>query len=336
MKILLASSERFAGCVIHCLTRLGHEVSGVVSPAKGIYHRQYRGPRFWYYDLRGWDILDSCRSRNIEFRVSRQLDEGAITAFIKNKKPDLLLLFGWPTMVTPQTLALFPYGGMNIHPSLLPKLRGPDPLFTIVDQGHAGFGISFHKVVAELDAGPIHYQIPLQCKSKDTYDDLYFKLLRGIVANLATALDNLVDKPAGNPQVGEPSSIKSFEKKDRILDPTWPLEDLARRVRACYSHHPCITAFGGKLITFSNIKVLKAQPIHKQARAVQSRGPFSVVVNLQGRCVRLSGARIPDKPWWWVAPWLYTLCRPGSLLATAAEVHQIQAALRRKRKSLKH
>lgn len=49
-------------------------------------------------------------------------------------------------------------GGLNIHPSLLPAYRGPEPLFWIYRNGEKTTGVTVHQVVDQLDAGPIVQQ----------------------------------------------------------------------------------------------------------------------------------------------------------------------------------
>ncbi len=318
MKIILASSERFSGCIIDTLRRHGHEVAGVVSPSKGIYDRQFRSPRFLLFRWRGWDILEACRKWAIDFRVSRHLEDGAVSAFIKSKRPDLLILFGWPVMVKPETLTLFPRGGMNIHPSLLPKLRGADPLFDIVDLCLDVFGITFHKLVDQLDAGPVFLQEPLRFNRRDTYDDLYSRLLDGIVRYLPPALDHLSRNPHGFPQKGEPSFVRKFKRSLRVLDPREDLEQVRQRTRACFSHHSRLTSCNGHLIHFSKCEPLyEFEPKYGEPAAIQKVDLFSLVVKLDRLCVRLGGVRFHDKPWWTTPFYLMKRCPPGAHLASS-------------------
>lgn len=47
------------------------------------------------------------------------------------------------------------YGGLNLHPSLLPELRGPDPLFWTLREGTGRSAITLHRLTSRFDAGPI-------------------------------------------------------------------------------------------------------------------------------------------------------------------------------------
>ncbi len=49
-------------------------------------------------------------------------------AAVEALRPDILLSFAYRKIFGPKFLALFPSGGLNVHPSLLPRWRGPSPI----------------------------------------------------------------------------------------------------------------------------------------------------------------------------------------------------------------
>gem|GEM_PF-126551 len=77
------------------------------------------------------------------------------------------VLAGYGKMIPQGVLDFFePFGIMNIHPSLLPKYRGPSPIETAIANGDRTFGVTIIKLVAGMDAGPIYAQI-----ENDGYDE---------------------------------------------------------------------------------------------------------------------------------------------------------------------
>lgn len=330
MKVLLASAERFSGCIVAALERGGHEVVAVASPQRGIHQRGIRGAGDWYGRLRGWDIHQSCRKRGIEQRVSRRLEDGAMTALIKRAKPELLIVFGWPARIPEGTLALFPLGGMNIHPSQLPKLRGADPLFSLVDQKIDAFGITFHKLVADLDAGPIFLTIPLRFGPDDSYSRLYLRLLKELSIHLPRALAATSKHPEGTPQRGEATNATRFRQRMRVLDPEEDLVRIRRRTLACYSHHSRLTSRDGKLIHFSVCTPVAGFGSRFPGNGViQKTGITSIVVGFSNRFARLSGIRIEGFPLWLTPFLLSGYCAPGSRLGSARATHELMRKKRR-------
>ena len=69
------------------------------------------------------------------------------------------VLASFGVIIKQDILDLFePEGILNIHPSLLPKYRGPSPIESAILNGDTKFGVSVMKLVAAMDAGPIYHQ----------------------------------------------------------------------------------------------------------------------------------------------------------------------------------
>ncbi len=70
-------------------------------------------------------------------------------------RPDLVAVSCFPSRFPPELLALPPLGCLNLHPSLLPANRGPDPLFWTFREGFERTGVTVHLMDGGLDSGPI-------------------------------------------------------------------------------------------------------------------------------------------------------------------------------------
>jgi methionyl-tRNA formyltransferase len=74
---------------------------------------------------------------------------------------DLLICFGYGRLIPQTVLELFPNGGLNLHPALLPHYRGPHPIHRLViDQMHETHGgMTLHKMTSGFDEGDILAQV---------------------------------------------------------------------------------------------------------------------------------------------------------------------------------
>lgn len=93
-------------------------------------------------------------------RVPRPRPEGA--AAIARARPDLIVTACFPWRLPPAVLSLPPLGCLNIHPSLLPRGRGPEPVFWTFRRGERVSGVTVHLMDAGLDTGPILAQEPVE------------------------------------------------------------------------------------------------------------------------------------------------------------------------------
>lgn len=73
-------------------------------------------------------------------------------------QPDVLAVACYPTRIPSRTTALARLGALNVHPSLLPEGRGPDPLFWTLRRGDGRTGVTVHALGGRFDAGPIYAQ----------------------------------------------------------------------------------------------------------------------------------------------------------------------------------
>ncbi|MCL2443297.1 MAG: methionyl-tRNA formyltransferase [Treponema sp.] len=99
--------------------------------------------------------------------AERLLDKAAFSVFKPDKlgssarehidslKPDLLVSFAYGKLFGPKFLSLFPLGGINIHPSLLPKYRGPSPIQSAIINRDTITGITMQTLANEMDCGDI-------------------------------------------------------------------------------------------------------------------------------------------------------------------------------------
>ncbi len=79
-------------------------------------------------------------------------------------QPELLVSVAYGRIFGPRFLELFERGGVNVHPSLLPRHRGPSPIQAAILAGDTRTGVTVQLVAREVDAGDIlaQEQIPLQ------------------------------------------------------------------------------------------------------------------------------------------------------------------------------
>ncbi|MBB5692174.1 formyltransferase family protein [Muricoccus pecuniae] len=84
-------------------------------------------------------------------------------AALRAARPDLIVTFHFDAILSAETLALAPMGGINIHPSLLPRHRGPVPTFWAGMESVPSHGVTVHRLAPRIDAGAILAQraIPL-------------------------------------------------------------------------------------------------------------------------------------------------------------------------------
>lgn len=112
---------------------------------------------------RPWRLSALCAERGI--RTLRLTAEVEMQAVLRETRTDLLVSFHLDRILGPAVLAAPARGGINVHPSLLPRHRGPVPAFHGLAEGATG--VSVHALAPQIDAGGIWAQqdVPLPAGS---------------------------------------------------------------------------------------------------------------------------------------------------------------------------
>jgi methionyl-tRNA formyltransferase len=136
---------------------------------------------------------------------------------------------------------------LNVHPSLLPRWRGAAPVERAILAGDPETGVTIHRTVSELDAGPKAAQRAFPIGSADDAGAVYahaaavaVELLDGVLAG----------EPRFTPQPGEGVTYaEKITPADRVLDLGRPASELVRQVRALSPHIGARAELDGRTVT---------------------------------------------------------------------------------------
>jgi methionyl-tRNA formyltransferase len=122
---------------------------------------------------------------------------------------------------------------LNVHPSLLPRWRGAAPVERALMAGDAQTGVTIHRTIKELDAGPIAAQEAFGVGEEDDAGVVYARAAE-VAARL---LGDVLPKPQFTPQPDEGATYAAkITPADRELDLTRPAQELVNQVRALSPH----------------------------------------------------------------------------------------------------
>jgi methionyl-tRNA formyltransferase len=133
---------------------------------------------------------------------------------------------------------------LNVHPSLLPRWRGAAPIERAILAGDAETGVTIHRTVEALDAGPVAAQEGFALDDLDA-GEVYAKSAE-VAARL---LDEVLDDPHFEPQPDDGATYADkITAPDRELDLDDPVDAL-RRVRALSPHIGAWATLHGRRVT---------------------------------------------------------------------------------------
>ena len=182
---------------------------------------------------------------------------------------DALVCFAYGKIFGPKFLSLFKAGGVNVHPSLLPKYRGATPVPAAILNCDGQTGVTVQTLALGMDEGEILAQEVIALDGTETTDSLLDKSAQIAAALLQSLLDKAAQNPGaeilkkGKAQEGEPSYTKTISKEDALINWNDSAKNIAAAVRAYTSEPGSWTRIGGE--GGETLKILKAAPLSLEA-----------------------------------------------------------------------
>jgi methionyl-tRNA formyltransferase len=156
----------------------------------------------------------------------------SLAPLLASVQPDLVICMGFPWKIPPDALAVPRLGWLNGHPSLLPRHRGPIPVAWAIREGDDEMGLTFHRMDAALDTGPIFSQVRLPFGELEPPDVFYARMGQLVGEALAEALERLGAGEEGTAQEDGGGYESFFTEDDAWLDLSRPAAEVHRLVWA--------------------------------------------------------------------------------------------------------
>lgn len=195
----LLASPRVEFAAILLSTRVFHPGYGLLRGAWEHYRRS--GLAYALYLARA--VAPRLRAHGVPVLRSRNINRDR--ALIERLSPDLLLSAFFNHIIGEPVAAAARYGAVNIHPSMLPSLKGVDPVFHARLRGSSSLGVSLHRVTPALDGGNVFAQKELPLLPRESILDATVRLYGEGAGLLLGSLDAIGAGAPGTPQAGDGS-----------------------------------------------------------------------------------------------------------------------------------
>ena len=96
-----------------------------------------------------------CRSLGVPVLDIHDVNGPAVREALAETTADLILTYHFDQILDAATIAATPLGGINVHPALLPRHRGPVPTIHALADGDRAFGVTVHRLAPTIDAGAV-------------------------------------------------------------------------------------------------------------------------------------------------------------------------------------
>ena len=208
--------------------------------------------------------------------------------------PDIVFVSSWGEKFKPETYKIPKIGTINLHPSLLPKYRGPNPYFQAIRHGEKETGLTFHLMDSSFDTGAILQQTIVPINEYETGESLRDKCsvyAREEVQKLLNNLDNgFITTVEQSPKYA--TYFHQLTLEDSILSfSTETSDQIDRRIRGLIPWMKCTIPCGNEFFLFSEHKILDKKTDKKYGTIVENDGKTVKIATLDNKILQFNNVR---------------------------------------------
>ncbi len=205
----------------------------------GVVHGRKGGP--------GWMKLLP-QLKNTPRFLEPNLKDPGVVAKLAALRPDMIVSGFYPHRIPKAVLDLAP--GLNVHPSDLPRWRGPDPCSWAIRAGDRETAICVQKLAEGLDEGDVYLREKLEIGERETGGHLAERMEKRAAELLAEVVDRMArgEHFEAQPQQGEVTWAKMLDPEALEIDWTKPADEVDAWIRAASPDPGAFTGIGDELL----------------------------------------------------------------------------------------
>jgi methionyl-tRNA formyltransferase len=250
MRVVFLGNAKWSVPSLEALAGSAHDLALVVTRAP---RPGGRGNR-----LLSTPVADAARRLELPLKEVETVKSGAGMDAIVEAAPDVLAVVAYGEILPREVLALPKLAPVNVHFSLLPKLRGAAPVQHAFLSGLERTGVTTIRMDEGMDTGPILLQTEEQIRPEDDAGSLGDRLAASGGRLLVETLDGLGTRSIEERLQDHAAATYApkIRAGDRRIDWSRPAEEIIRLVRAMSPDPGAATSFRGK-----GLKVLRAAAV---------------------------------------------------------------------------
>lgn len=231
---LVSGLEQTNAPILKGLVEAGYDVVAVVS------HHSDSKSR----NQRELEVAEIAEANNIPLFLPNKPSE--IIDDLRQLNADVAVLVAYGRIIGQSVIDLFPKGIINIHPSLLPKYRGPTPIETAILNRNTETGVSIMQLTAGMDEGPVYAQKSISLDESETKFSAYQKIEPVATSLFFEIFPRIIDGSL-QPQTQDDTEAtysKLIQKSDALIDWNDTAQSIDARIRAFLTWPQSKTTFG--------------------------------------------------------------------------------------------
>jgi len=260
MKLIFFASSQFAVPILEALNESDFAPAFVITEPDALAGRHQKP--------KATPIKEACEKLAIPFITPEKLKHEEFIKWLKEQNADLAIVCAYGKILPKEILAIPKFKFINVHPSLLPKYRGPSPIQTVILDGETETGVTILVVDELVDHGGIIAKSEIRISKSETYKSLTDILSKLGAELLIETIPNFISgkwKPEEQDH-NQATFTKLIKKEDGHIDWSKSAQEIERMSRA-YDPWPGVFAYWQKKL---RIKFLKVSVLNPQVKCAEN------------------------------------------------------------------
>ena len=276
MKVVFFGTPEFAVPSLEALSASRHEVVLVVSrPDKPVGRRRVLTPP---------PVAVRARELGLAVEQPRKLKSGPFPETFRRLRPDAAVVVAYGRFIPGPMLEVPRHGFVNLHPSLLPRHRGPSPIQWALAEGDRVTGVTTMLIDEGMDTGPILLQREVAIRPGETAPELSARLAAEGAALVVETLDGLeAGTVTPRPQPEEGATVTPLlDRETGVVDWSLPAPAIVARFRAFTPWPGLHTVFRGRRLKLHGVETAPAPPGEEPPGTVLAADGEGILVRCGG------------------------------------------------------
>ena len=252
--VIVGYGEMFQALISGVLTTK-HEVVGVFRQENVLYNPL---KRFIHDAFKPSSDFNFVRNLGLYDIKAKSVNSEEFREEIKRLNADIILVGSWSERFEMQTINAPNRACINVHPSLLPKFRGPNPYMQVILQDQVMTGVTFHLMDVGYDSGPILHQTAVDVLKSDSGASLRLRCCDTAKREVRILLNKLPER-IKNPMSQNEKDATYFSHvklKETIIDFEKETSDeIDKKIRAFYPWYKCFIPYKNQFFEFESYKI---------------------------------------------------------------------------------
>jgi len=239
LKVIFMGTPLFAVPILEVLIKNTNVVGVVTQPDKEVGRKQ---------------IITSSPIKKLalenKIKVMQPLKIKTDFKDVLSLEPDIIITCAYGQFIPKEILDCPKYGCINVHASLLPKLRGGAPIHHAIIDGATKTGITIMNMDIKMDAGDILNQVEVDINRHDTTGDLYDKLIKKAPKLLMDTLPKIISNSITPIKQDETKVTFGYNitREEELIDFNQSTENIYNLIRGLNPHPGAYAMLHGKRI----------------------------------------------------------------------------------------